>query len=182
VVEARPGAPAVPPQPDDRHYPLPRPRPPLSVAALWTIGEGRAVTLWPGSHRWPEGQAPTGPGVRLPLAEGSCAILLGTLWHGQAPLPADTALTSRGTEITPAGRTTTPLGTAITPVGRMVTPLTVTAHYCEPWLRTREAFTLSPGRDVAREVSIRIRRMLGYSVYAPDTGLVDGVHPERVLA
>ncbi|MET8005426.1 hypothetical protein [Nonomuraea glycinis] len=55
--------------------------------------------------------------------------------------------------------------------------LTAKAHYCEPWLRTREAFTLSPGRDAARQLSRRVRRMLGYSIHPSDTGLADGMHP-----
>src|SRR5690606_22682751 len=37
VVEVGAGAPARPPAHDDQHYPLPRPRPALSVAALWTL-------------------------------------------------------------------------------------------------------------------------------------------------
>ncbi|MGW0483337.1 phytanoyl-CoA dioxygenase family protein [Nonomuraea sp. NPDC003214] len=152
VIEVRPGAPARPPAPDDRHYPLPRPRPALSVAALWPVDDA-AITVWPGSHRWPDGRTPIGSGVPLPVEAGSCVLLLGTLWHARPPLP-DLA----------APR------------------LTVTAHYCEPWLRTREAFTLSPGREVARQLTGRVRRMLGYSVHPPDTGLVDGMHPERLFA
>ncbi|MFB4268314.1 phytanoyl-CoA dioxygenase family protein [Nonomuraea sp. GTA35] len=148
VVEVGPGAPARPPGYDDEPYPLPRPRPALSVAALWALDAGTALTVWPGSHRWPAGD-PTGPGVPLTPPPGSCTILLGTLWHARPPQPA--------------------------------TALTVTAHYCEPWLRTREAFALSPGRHVARQLSSRARRMLGYSIHPPDLGLVDGVHPYRLF-
>uniref|UniRef100_UPI00066D7B47 hypothetical protein n=1 Tax=Nonomuraea sp. SBT364 TaxID=1580530 RepID=UPI00066D7B47 len=124
----------------------------LSVAALWPIDDN-AVTLWPGSHRWPDHREPLGPGVPLAVEAGSCVLLLGTLWHTRPPLPA-----------------------------RAAARLTVTAHYCEPWLRTREAFTLSPGRDVARQLTGRVRHMLGYSLHLPDTGLVDGLHPERLFA
>ncbi|MEU4547668.1 hypothetical protein [Nonomuraea dietziae] len=80
-------------------------------------------------------------------------ILLGTLWHGAPAVP---------------------------PTG--ASHLTVTAHYCEPWLRTREAFSLSPGREVARQMNRRVRRMLGYSVHPPDTGLVDGLHPRHLFS
>lgn len=149
VVEVGAGAPARPPAHDDQHYPLPRPRPALSVAALWTLDPGTTLTLWPGSHRW-AARRPATPGVPLTPPPGSCTLLLGTLWHARPPHP-------------PAPY------------------LTVTAHYCEPWLRTREAFTLSPGRDVARQLSARTRRMLGYSIHPPDTGLVDGVHPHRLF-
>ncbi|MBB6551534.1 phytanoyl-CoA dioxygenase family protein [Nonomuraea rubra] len=149
VVEVGAGAPARPPGYDDRPYPLPRPRPALSIAALWALDAGTALTVWPGSHRWPAGD-PTAPGVPLTPPPGSCAIVLGTLWHARPPQPS--------------------------------TSLTITAHYCEPWLRTREAFALSPGRHVARQLSNRARRMLGYSIHPPDLGLVDGVHPYRLFS
>jgi ectoine hydroxylase-related dioxygenase (phytanoyl-CoA dioxygenase family) len=153
VIERAHGAAAGAPRADDDHYPVPRPRPALSVAAVWTLDEGATLVLWPGSHRWPSGRRPVEPGLPLTPPPGSCVILLGTLWHGTAAVP-------------PAA----------------CPQLTVTAHYCEPWLRTREAFTLSPGREVARQLSRRVRRMLGYSVHPPDTGLVDGMHPRRLLA
>lgn len=149
IVEVGGGAPLRPPGYDDQHYPLPRPRPPLSVAALWTLDPGTVVTVWPGSHRW-SARRPTSPGTPLTPPPGSCTLLLGTLWHAR---PA---------------RSSAPC-------------LSITARYCEPWLRTREAFTLSPGREVARQLSSRTRRMLGYSIHSPDTGLVDGMHPHRLL-
>ena len=59
--------------------------------------------------------------------------------------------------------------------------LAITAQYCEPWLRPQEAFTLSTNRDTVRAVSEDIRRMLGYSVHPPFVGMVDGMHPKRLL-
>ncbi|RVX39091.1 phytanoyl-CoA dioxygenase PhyH [Nonomuraea polychroma] len=152
VIERAPGAAARPPSADDDHYPVPRPRPALSVVTTWTLDEGATFILWPGSHRWPSARRPDEPGVPLTPPPGSCVIILGTLWHGTAEVPPAAAPN-----------------------------LTITAHYCEPWLRTREAFTLSPGREVARQLSRRVRHMLGYSVHPPDTGLVDGMHPQRLL-
>ncbi|MFI6737600.1 phytanoyl-CoA dioxygenase family protein [Nonomuraea sp. NPDC050451] len=150
VMEVSPGAPARPASYEDQRYPLARPRPALSVTALWTLGPGTVLTVWQGSHRWPS-RHPTTAGAPLTPPPGSCTLLLGTLWHGRPPQSA-----------TPS--------------------LTVTTQYCEPWLRTREAFTLSPGRQVARQLSNRIRRMLGYSIHPPDTGLVDGMHPYRLFS
>lgn len=150
VVEVGPGAPARSPAHDDRHYPVPRPRPALSVAAVWALDAGSVLTVWPGSHRWAD-RPPATPGVPLILPAGCCALVLGTLWHARPRQPSAPGLT-------------------------------VTAHYCEPWLRTREAYTLSPGREVARQLSARARRMLGYSVHPPDLGLVDGMHPHRLFS
>ncbi|BBC31514.1 hypothetical protein SGFS_028080 [Streptomyces graminofaciens] len=59
--------------------------------------------------------------------------------------------------------------------------LAVTAQYCEPWLRPQEAFTLSTTRDTVRVVSEDIRRMLGYSIHPPFIGMVEGMHPKRLL-
>ena len=44
-----------------------------------------------------------------------------------------------------------------------------------------EAYTLSIPRDMAREVSEDIQRMIGYSIHPPFVGAVDGVHPLRLL-
>ncbi|WP_216651544.1 cyclophilin-like fold protein [Actinomadura litoris] len=65
--------------PDDGFYPVPRPRPELSVATIWAIDDfteaNGATVLIPGSHRWPDGRTPTGADSRLAAAmpAGSCA-------------------------------------------------------------------------------------------------------------
>jgi ectoine hydroxylase-related dioxygenase (phytanoyl-CoA dioxygenase family) len=107
----------------------------------------------PGSHAWDDDRFPGDgdPVVRAVMPAGSCLFFLGTLWHGG------------GATESPAPR------------------LAVTAQYCQPWLRTQEAFTLSVGRDVARSASPQIRRMLGHSIHPPFMGMVDGRHPERLL-
>ena len=85
------------------------------------------------------------------MAPGSCVFFIGTLWHGGGANRADGAR------------------------------LAVTAQYCEPWLRPQEAFTLSTTRHSVLAVSENIRRMLGYSIHPPFLGMVDGMHPKRVL-
>lgn len=142
---------------DDLFYPIPRPRPALSAATMWAIDpfteDNGATVVLPGSHRWGEGRRPTDDEPRLPavMPAGSCVFFLGTLWHGG------------GANISDAPR------------------MAVTAQYCEPWLRTQEAFTLSVDRDTARAVSPDIRRMIGYNIHPPFVGAVDGMHPERLL-
>lgn len=158
VVNIRPGEDAQLPHPDDGFYPVPRPRAALSAATIWAIDafteDNGATVLFPGSHRWPDGRTPTDddPRVAGVMPAGSCVLFLGTLWHGGG-----------------ANRSSAPRLAAI-------------AQYCQPWLRTQEAFTLSIGRDVAAEVSDDIRRMLGYSIHPPFIGMVDGMHPSRLLA
>ena len=141
---------------DDGFYPIPRPRAALSAATIWAIDEFTAETgatvVVPGSHRWGDRQ-PAESDRRVPavMSAGSCVFFLGTLWHGG------------GTNHSSAPRTA------------------VTAQYCEPWLRTQEAFSLSVDADTARAVSPDIRRMIGYSIHPPFVGAVNGMHPQRLL-
>lgn len=157
VINIQPGEDAQLLHPDDGFYPVPRPRPELSVATVWAIDEftadNGATVLYPGSHQWPEGRTPTDADPRLTavMPAGSCVLFVGTLWHGGG-----------------ANRSAAPR-------------LAATAQYCQPWLRTQEAFTLSTSRDVVREVSEDLRRMLGYSIHPPFVGMVDGMHPKRLL-
>jgi len=141
---------------DDGFYPLPRPRAALSAATIWAIddftAQNGATVVVPGSHQWGDRQ-PTESDPRMPavMAAGSCVFFLGTLWHGG------------GTNDSSAPRRA------------------VTAQYCEPWLRTQEAFTLSVDAETARAVSPDIRRMIGYSIHPPFVGAVNGMHPQRLL-
>jgi len=106
----------------------------------------------PGSHQWGDRQpAESDPRMPAVMPAGSCVFFLGTLWHGG------------GTNDSSAPRRA------------------VTAQYCEPWLRTQEAFTLSVDADTARAVSPDIRRMIGYSIHPPFVGAVNGMHPQRLL-
>jgi ectoine hydroxylase-related dioxygenase (phytanoyl-CoA dioxygenase family) len=141
---------------DDGFYPVPRPRAPLAAATIWAIDDFTAdngsTVLFPGSHRWGKRRpGPNDQSLPVVMSAGSCVFFVGTLWHGGG---ANTTSRDR---------------------------LAVTAQYCQPWLRPMEAFTLSISRDIAREVSGDIRRMLGYSIHPPFVGAVDGLHPLRLL-
>lgn len=141
---------------DDGMYPIPRPRAPLGASTIWAIdeftGENGATVVLPGSHRWgPRKPTPTDQEVSVVMPAGSCVFFVGTLWHGGG---ANRSGQDR---------------------------LAVTAQYCEPWLRPQEAYSLSVPHDVARAVSPDIQRMLGYSVFPPFVGAVNGLHPLRLL-
>jgi ectoine hydroxylase-related dioxygenase (phytanoyl-CoA dioxygenase family) len=157
IINIRPGEDHQLLHPDDGIYPVARPRPALSAATVWAIDEftedNGATVLIPGSHRWPDGRIPTDADPRRSavMPAGSCVLFLGTLWHGGG-----------------ANRSAAPR-------------LAATAQYCQPWLRTQEAFTLSTSEDVVRAVSEDIRRMLGYSIHPPFIGMVNGMHPKRLL-
>jgi ectoine hydroxylase-related dioxygenase (phytanoyl-CoA dioxygenase family) len=157
VININPGEAAQLLHHDDGIYPVPRPRPPLGAATVWAIDaftdDNGATVVLPGSHHWDTDRQPGDHDTRLPavMPPGSCVFFVGTLWH------------SGGANHSGRDR------------------LAITAQYCEPWLRPQEAFTLSTNRDTVRAVSEDIRRMLGYSVHPPFLGMVDGMHPKRLL-
>ena len=142
---------------DDGFYRVPRPRPPLGAATVWAIEdfteENGATVVVPGSHTWPDGRMP-GDGdrkVKAVMPAGSVIFYPGTLWHGGG---ANLSATPR---------------------------LAVTCQYCEPWLRTQENYFLSMSKDTVQAVSEDMKRMLGYSIYPPFMGMVNGMHPKRIL-
>lgn len=143
---------------DDGMYPVPRPRAALSAATIWAItdftADNGATVVIPGSHTWDDARKPadTDEHVSVVMPAGSVVFFLGTLWHGGG-----------------ANRTTSHRR------------LAVTAQYCQPWLRPQEAFTLSTPPATVRTVSENIRRMIGYSIHPPFMGMVNGMHPKRIL-
>ena len=141
---------------DDEFYPLPRPRKALGAATVWAIDdfteENGATSIVPKSHLWGDEQVPSRThGIPAVMPAGSVVFYPATLWHGGG---ANQSNASR---------------------------LAVTCQYCEPWLRTQENYFLSTPLDVVSEVSEDIRRMLGYSIHPPFIGMVNGMHPKRLL-
>lgn len=156
VINILPGESAQALHTDDAFYPVPRPRPPFGAATVWAIDdfteENGATEIVPGSHTWPAERWPTSDESRPAVMKaGSVIFYPGTFWHGGGANRSDTAR------------------------------LAVTCQYCEPWLRTQENYFLSTSKEIVAEVSEDIRRMLGYSIHPPFIGMVNGMHPKRVL-
>lgn len=156
IINILPGSPAQMLHHDDGAYPIPRPRPPLGAATVWAIDEftedNGATAVIPGSHLWNADRKPVpGEAQACAMPAGSAVLFLGTLWHG-------------GGE------------------NRSARPrLAATCQYCEPWLRQQENFLLEITRDVASGLSENLLRMIGYSVHPPFYGMVNGMHPKRLL-
>ncbi len=143
---------------DDAIYPVPEPHPPLVVNTMWPLDEftqeNGATRFIPGSHDWAPGRTP-GPedAVRTAvMSPGSVMFYLGSLWHGGG-----------------ANRTDKPR-------------LGVILEYAAGWLRQQENHCLAVPRDVVRRLPERLQELLGYNIYPPFVGYVDGAHPRRVLS
>jgi ectoine hydroxylase-related dioxygenase (phytanoyl-CoA dioxygenase family) len=141
---------------DDGFYPLPRPRPSVSISTIWAIDdfttENGATQVIPGSHRWgtesPEIDDPRLVDVVMPA--GSVVVFQGTLWHRGGANRSDHWR------------------------------LAISPQYCQPWARQQEQMVLSVGA-AAGQLSERVRGLLGYSIHPPFMGHVNGMHPMRVL-
>jgi ectoine hydroxylase-related dioxygenase (phytanoyl-CoA dioxygenase family) len=143
---------------DDAVYPLPEPRPAVVVNTMWPLDEftddNGATRLVAGSHRWEPGRQPAA-GDRVltaTMTPGSVMFYLGSLWHGGG-----------------ANHTSAPR-------------LGVILEYAAAWLRPQENHCLAVPRSVARQLPERLQELLGYNIYPPFLGYVDGAHPRKVLS
>jgi ectoine hydroxylase-related dioxygenase (phytanoyl-CoA dioxygenase family) len=89
--------------------------------------------------------------VPLEMPAGSVAIYPGTLWH------------AGGANTTDRFR------------------LGVSIQYVVAWARQQESYLLAVPPEMAKDVSPRLRQLLGYSIHPPFMGHVDGRHPEKTL-
>lgn len=158
VINILPGEAAQPLHYDDGFYRVPRPRPALGAATIFAIDdfteENGATVVIPRSHLWPDRlpeESETKGALSAVMPAGSMLFFLGTLWHGGGQ---NRSLGSR---------------------------MCVTAQYCAPWCRQQENFSLSVSKERAKLCSEHIKRLLGYSIYPPFMGFVNGMHPKRVL-
>ncbi|MEZ5708370.1 MAG: phytanoyl-CoA dioxygenase family protein [Blastomonas sp.] len=177
AINLQPGETVQPWHFDDSHYAVARPRESWGVSTFWAIDamteDNGATEILPGSHEWAdaefagsirpddfarreicEGMDPGAhpDAIRAVMPAGSLMIAKGTLWH-------------RGG------------------ANRSVAPrLLITPQYCPGWTRQLENMALAVPPEKARDLPVRARELLGYSIHPPFMGYVDGMHPERLIA
>jgi hypothetical protein len=155
VINILPGEAAQPLHHDDGFYRLPRPRAPLGAATVWAIDDftatNGATVVIAQSHRWADRMGEVNEALPAVMPVGSVIFFLGTTWHGGGANHSDKSR------------------------------LAVTCQYCEPYLRQQENFLLELDRDTVASLSPELQSLVGYSVYPPFMGMVDGKHPLRLL-
>ena len=143
---------------DDSIYPLAKPHPTVVVNTMWPLDpfteENGATRFVPGSHLWEPGRHPTDadPVATAAMMPGSAMFYLGSLWHGGG-----------------ANQTARPR-------------LGVILEYASAWLRQQENHCLAVPHEVVAHLPQRLQELLGYNIYPPFVGYVDGHHPRKVLS
>jgi ectoine hydroxylase-related dioxygenase (phytanoyl-CoA dioxygenase family) len=59
--------------------------------------------------------------------------------------------------------------------------LGVILEYVAGWLRAQENHLLAVPRETVAELPERLQELLGYNIYPPFLGYVDGRHPRRYI-
>lgn len=141
---------------DDGVYPLPEPHGDVVLNTMWALDDftaaNGATRLVPGSQRWHERRPDaTTPTVIAEMPAGSMMFYLGSVWHGGG---ANTTAQPR---------------------------LGVILEYVAGWLRPQENHILGVPAEIARTLPERLQELLGYNIYPPFVGYVDGRHPRRLL-
>lgn len=142
---------------DDSVYPLPWPHAEVVVNSMWAFDDfteaNGATRVIQRSHRRPSADYPPDmTTIPLEMPAGSVVFYPGTVLHGG------------GANTTDRPR------------------LGVILEYCSAWIRPQENHVLGVPRDVAAGLPERLQELLGYNVYPPFIGNVDGRHPRKFLA
>ena len=140
---------------DDGYYPLPRPRPPLSLNCLWAIdpftAQSGGTLIVPGSHINPSEERPAPKPISVEMPPGSAVLYDASLFHGG------------GANVSQNRRAA------------------VSAVYCRAWLRQQENQYLCVPPDIAKTIPPTMQRLIGYWVIGALLGVVEGGNCRQVL-
>lgn len=141
---------------DESFYRIPRPRAPLGAATVWAIdaftSDNGATVVIPESHHWDDDRIGTREeAIPAAMPQGSVIFFLGTTWHGGGQNQSNCAR------------------------------FAITHQYCDAYMRQQENYLLELSKERVREMSPELQSLVGYNIYPPFMGMVDGMHPLRTL-
>ena len=141
---------------DDVVYPIPWPHQQVVLNTMWALDDftedNGATVIVPGSHRTsPDDRPDDSEAITATMPAGSVMVYVGTVWHGG------------GANRTDQRR------------------LGVILEYCAAWCRAQENHITAIGEDVIRTLDPKLQELLGYNIFPPFLGYVDGRHPRRTL-
>ena len=155
-IEIGPGEAAQVIHQDDVVYPLPWPHDDVVVNSMWAFDDfteaNGATRVIPGSHRRPTAAYPDDmTTIAVDMPAGSVIFYPGTVLHGGGANTTDRAR------------------------------LGVILEFVAAWLRPQENHLIGVPRHVVRDLPPRLQELLGWNVYPPFLGNVDGRHPRKYL-
>jgi ectoine hydroxylase-related dioxygenase (phytanoyl-CoA dioxygenase family) len=141
---------------DDLVYPLPWPHQHVVLNSVWALCDftaaNGATRLVPGSHRWDRDRQPQpDEAVPVEMPAGSALLYVGSTWHAGSANHTD--------EARPA----------------------ILMEYAASWLRPQETQLLAVPPDTVCHLPQELQSLLGYNVFPPFLGYVDGRHPRHTL-
>jgi ectoine hydroxylase-related dioxygenase (phytanoyl-CoA dioxygenase family) len=141
---------------DDVVYPLPWPHQQVVLNTMWALDDftttNGATLIVPGSHRTAPTERPDDDeAVPALMPAGSVLFYVGTVWHGGGANRSDERR------------------------------LGVILEYAASWLRAQENHVTAVPVDLMRTLPPRLQELLGYNIFPPFLGYVDGRHPRRAL-
>jgi len=142
---------------DEGIYPLPRPHPDVVVNTMWPLDDfteaNGATVVIAGSHKWNPPRMATDDDQRIQavMPAGSVMFYVGNLVHGG------------GANTTDQPR------------------LGVILEYVVSWLRPQENHVLAVPKTIVSQLPERLQELLGYNIYPPFVGYVDGRHPRKFV-
>lgn len=142
---------------DTQLLPVPRPRAPLAVNAIWALSDfteaNGATRVVPGSHKY--GDSPKygsdAPTVAATMPAGSIMLFDSALWHKGG---ANTSKERR---------------------------YALSCYYCVGWMRQQENLQLGIPREIAASFPRRLQELCGYSIYKGQFGHIDNRDPITLL-
>jgi ectoine hydroxylase-related dioxygenase (phytanoyl-CoA dioxygenase family) len=140
-----------------------------------------AVEIHPGETA----QTPHTDGSAWPVPASAGEIVVNAIWalddfaadNGATIVAGETALMSAGSVLVYVGSLEHGGGANTSSAPR----LAVVAGYTAAWLRQQETFTLTCPPEVAATVPAELAGLLGYRLYPPFVGHVDGRDPSELL-